>query len=110
MHEFARLRAQHSPVGSTSVAFLAMAQPRVQQTLLKLGQHGWRRVVVQPHLLFHGDLHDTLSSAVENCRNQWPKTEWIVTPYLGQELAPAAFVRNLLLDAIGDRIRAEMGR
>jgi sirohydrochlorin cobaltochelatase len=108
MHEFARLRAQQSPVGGTSVAFLAMAQPRIQPTLRELGQHGWKRVVVQPHLLFHGDLHDTLSSAVESCRKEWPKTEWALAPYLGMGLAEDRPVRDLLCAAIGERIRAAL--
>lgn len=106
MHEFARLRAQQSPVGGTSVAFLAMAQPRIQQALVELGQHGWKRVVVQPHLLFHGDLHDTLSSAVESCRKEWPKTEWALTPYLGMGLAENRLDGDLLCEAIGERIQA----
>jgi sirohydrochlorin cobaltochelatase len=105
MHEFARLIAERSPVGSTSVAFLAMARPGLRETLPELARKGWKRVVVQPHLLFHGDLYDTLSSAIENCRMESSKTEWIVTPHLSRGLAQAAVVQNLLLDAIGDRIR-----
>jgi sirohydrochlorin cobaltochelatase len=110
MHEFARLRAEQSPVGSTSMAFLAMARPNVQEILPELGRQGWKRVVIQPQLLFHGDLYDTLSFAVENCRKEWPQTEWVATAYLGMGLAENRLVRDLLCEAIGERIQAAVGR
>ena len=82
MHEFVQLRAKLTPVAKTHVAFLAMARPAVGDVLPQLAAGNWRRIVVQPHLLVHGELYENLAAQVANmCDNQCV-TEWVVTSYL----------------------------
>jgi sirohydrochlorin cobaltochelatase len=99
MHQFARLRA------ANAVAFLAMAQPAVSDVLPALAAQSWRRIVVQPHLLFHGELLDRLHAQVRAIARQHPEQEWIVTSYLGEGLAAGADIK-LLSEAVFRRIQA----
>jgi sirohydrochlorin ferrochelatase len=82
MHEFARLRAKLIPVAESHVAFLAMARPAAGDLLTQLAAGNWRRIVVQPHLLLHGELYENLLAQVANMRDKQGVTEWIVTSYL----------------------------
>jgi hypothetical protein len=87
MHDFAKLRAADAPVARCDVAFLAMARPALSDVLPALAAQNWRRIVVQPHLLFHGELLDRvkwdgISTAVGS-----PQQDWVVTAHLGEGLA-----------------------
>jgi sirohydrochlorin ferrochelatase len=91
MHEFARLRQQGletaarqepRPLVKVEVAFLAMAHPLLQKQLAKLVCQGYRRVIVQPHLLFYGELVESIERQVAEMAAGQPDTTWIVTPPL----------------------------
>lgn len=99
MHEFARQRE------ANAVAFLAMAQPAVAEALAAIAAQNWRRIVVQPHLVFHGELLDRLLAQVRSIAARHPEQEWIVTSYLGQGLASGA-AGTLLAEAVFRRIQA----
>lgn len=85
MQRFARLRAELRPAGRYEVAFLAMAEPNVDAALEAAGQAGLRRVVVQPHLLFAGDLSRRLADRVEAARRDHPAIDWRLAAVLGPE-------------------------
>jgi sirohydrochlorin cobaltochelatase len=99
MHEFARLRKARTPAAETHVAFLAMAQPRLDEVLARVAAGNWRRIVVQPHLLFHGELYDALAAYVVSIATISGETEWIITSYLagksGDELVTQAVLARL---------------
>jgi sirohydrochlorin ferrochelatase len=85
MHQFAALRHDGKQVNETHVAFLAMAEPRVGEELKRVAAAGWRRVVVQPHLLFDGDLTAALRAQVAQVAVYHPDnagTDWLVTANL----------------------------
>jgi sirohydrochlorin cobaltochelatase len=82
MHDFARLRTEQTPVGATQVAFLAMAQPSVRDILPRLAAQNWRRIVVQPHLLFQGLLLEELAAEVRTIGARNPHQEWVVASHL----------------------------
>ncbi len=82
MHEFARLRTLQTPVGATEVAFLAMAQPSVRDILPQIAAQNWRRIVVQPHLLFQGLLLEELAAEVRTIAARHPHQEWMLVPHL----------------------------
>jgi Uncharacterized conserved protein len=116
MGQFARLRAAMMPVAETHVAFLAMAEPLVGDVLSKLAARGFRRIVVQPHLLLHGELYDALLELVARCQRENPATEWIVTSYLACDSAcgcpPDELVTRAVIDraiAAGIRVVAPIG-
>jgi hypothetical protein len=79
-----------------------MAQPAVDDVLPALAAQNWQRIVVQPHLLFHGELLDRLHAQVHAIAASNPQQEWIVVRYLGAGLAAGADNR-LLADAILQR-------
>lgn len=86
MQRFARLRCQMRPVGRCEAAFLAMAEPRVEAALDAVGRGGHRRVVVQPHLLFTGELSLRLAGLVESAAAAYPAVDWRATDVLGPEI------------------------
>lgn len=102
MHRFASLRVERTPVGREAVCFLAMAEPRLEATLEEITSQGWRRIVVQPHLLFHGDLLDRLHAAVGSARQRCPDREWLVAEHLG----PAPQLARLIAAQVRESIVA----
>jgi sirohydrochlorin cobaltochelatase len=106
MHEFARLRTKLTPVAETRVAFIAMAQPAVRDMLLELAASGFRRVVIQPHLLLHGELYDGLLAQVANWQREQGVPEWIVTSYLACDSALNCPPDELVTRAVLDRAQA----
>jgi sirohydrochlorin ferrochelatase len=84
MHRFARLRAERTPVGRVLTCFLAMQTPSLAEGLAEAAASGFPRIVVQPHLLFSGQLYDEVRAAVESYRRQ-SRHDWLVTSVLGPE-------------------------
>lgn len=95
MQAFTRQRTERTPVGRAETAFLAMAEPRLAATLQRLAQESPRRVVVQPHLLFTGDLLGGCQRQVEAMADAAPHIEWIVAGHLEPDalLAEAVLAR-----------------
>ena len=83
MHEFARLRAAQTPVGRVECCFFAMARPSLEEMLPRIATMPYWRVVVQPHLLFQGELLTALSERVRRFAALHPQQQWIVTEHLG---------------------------
>lgn len=83
MMQFAALRGAQSAVGETRACFVAMAEPRLEATLDALADSGYRRIVVQPHLLFYGLLLDRIAQIVAGYAERYPRQEWVVAPRLG---------------------------
>jgi sirohydrochlorin cobaltochelatase len=97
---FCGLLAPRVPAAAHLHAFLALAKPSLQGTLGRAAESpGCRRIVVQPHLLFAGELLIRVADAVAFAAARWPHIEWIVAPHLG----PHA----LLVDALEDRSRVD---
>ena len=103
MQEFARLRQQQEGGLRTKVAYLAMAQPLLGEQLRQLAAANYNRVMVQPHLLFEGDLADSLRRQVAAAASAHPKTDWVVTPLLADALGERGIGTELLADVMVDR-------
>jgi sirohydrochlorin cobaltochelatase len=82
MHHFAQLRAGTFTGREVRVAFVARAQPRLADELDRVAAAGFRRVIVQPHLLFEGEVMASIREAVERTQAKWPERDWIVTNVL----------------------------
>jgi sirohydrochlorin cobaltochelatase len=95
MARFARLRWERTPVGWHETCYAAMTRPALGEALARVARLGFRRVVVQPHLLFHGELADRVRDEAEQFGRDHPQGEWIVAGHLGYH--------SLLVDAIVDR-------
>lgn len=88
---FAALRAERTPAGRVETCFYAMAEPSLDAMLAEITNWSYRRVVVQPHLLFHGELLAAIRARVQKAAPAAPRQEWIVTEHLGPDrLLPQA--------------------
>ncbi len=94
MHRFTELRRQRTPVGQCQTCFVAAASPGFRETLAWAAQTNHRRIVVQPHLLFTGEVLTEIDGAVREIAQRQPHREWIVTPHLG----PSPLVAEAILD------------
>jgi sirohydrochlorin cobaltochelatase len=83
MTRFAGLRSQAMPGVSVQTCFLAMAEPSLEETLRQAATFPCRRIVVQPHLLFRGELLAEVCDAVQRFRLAAPSREWVLTEHLG---------------------------
>jgi sirohydrochlorin cobaltochelatase len=64
MRRFAALRAERTGVGQVEVGFVAVAKPTLEEALDRAANTNFRRIVVQPHLLFAGEV-------LEEIRSRW---------------------------------------
>ncbi|MFO0817600.1 MAG: sirohydrochlorin chelatase [Pirellulales bacterium] len=94
---FLELRRTLTPVQEARVAYLAMAQPRLTETLAELGPLPYDTIVVQPHLLFAGDLLTQVHREVVDAAVSFPRIEWRLAAHCG--------VSSNVADAVADRIR-----
>ena len=76
--EYSRRRSVSAKPASWQVA-----RPTFQETLTWAAQSDFRRIVVQPHLLFSGDVLTEITDAVSDFARRQPHREWIVTSHLG---------------------------
>ena len=83
MVRFSQLRHQRQPVGRLENCFLALAEPSLEQALVAIASLPYSRVIVQPHLLFLGELLDRVHRSIAATAAEQPRREWIVTCPLG---------------------------
>jgi sirohydrochlorin cobaltochelatase len=103
MQEFAKLRQQQEGGLPTEIAFLAMARPLLEEQLRQVAAANYRIVIVQPHLLFAGELAESLHQQVSAIAKAHSKTDWLVTPLLADALGEVGLGTELLLEAMVDR-------
>lgn len=80
---FAHARRECCPTGAFEHCFVAAAEPTLENTLWRAAQSPWQRVVVQPHLLFHGEVLHSIAQQVDRVRDAAPHKEWLLAPHLG---------------------------
>ena len=83
---------------AAETAFVALARPSLPDALQRLAESGATRVVVQPHLLFAGEVMHAINRQVTEAQHAFPHIEWLISKHLGPH--------SLLVDAIVDRIAA----
>lgn len=83
MHRFAALRAERSQLGRVTVCFVAMAEPSLEVGLQLAAESSFQRIVVQPHLLFCGQVLEQIGRAVAIQAARHPDRQWLVAPHLG---------------------------
>ena len=96
MQRYALLLANHVSVREHRVAFMAMAQPLVESVLSEIASVDQGPVMVQPHLLFQGDLLDQLRSRTRDIAGRAGSRRFVLTGHLGPDhLLAAAFVDEI---------------
>ena len=96
MERFSQQRHKISPARETVHGFIAMASPPIEQVLDEIAARTDTSVVVQPHLLFHGELLSQINDLVATFQRSDTSRHWIVANQLGPH--------PLLAAAVGDRI------
>jgi sirohydrochlorin cobaltochelatase len=95
MRQFSRLRWQQTPVAELFTAFVYAQSPTVPEVLQLLAGSPCATIVVQPHLLFEGELVVQLREQVAAAAAQNPEKQWLVTPTLGTDFALAETLAHL---------------
>jgi sirohydrochlorin ferrochelatase len=83
MAAFSRLRFEHERLGWLETCFIAMARPSLDEALAVVAAMPFERIVIQPHLLFAGELSARVRDATEQAAIQWPERQWIAAAPLG---------------------------
>jgi sirohydrochlorin cobaltochelatase len=99
MAQFTRLRWERRALGWVETCFAAMTWPSLAQGLATAASLPARRIVVQPHLLFRGDLLSRIREQAAEAADQHAEKEWIIASHLGSH---ALLVETLIE-------RAELG-
>ncbi len=86
-------------IATTFTAFYAMAEPKFSDLLSQVAQSGrFDDVIVHPHLLFEGRLHQTIVQQTEQVASVSPSIQFRISAYLGPDLGVA--------QAMADRINS----
>ncbi len=91
MASYAQLVFEQRKVGWLEVCFTAMTEPSLARGLEFAAATRFAQIVVQPHLLFQGDLLERVRASVSEMSRQREKS-WLLTDHLG--------VDDLLADAV----------
>jgi sirohydrochlorin ferrochelatase len=97
-----RAAAQPAPV---EAAFLAQAHPTLDTQLQHLAASGFSRIVVQPHLLFAGELMESVSRQVAAAFDQREQPRWVVLPPLAEGVLRDPRQRALWIEAVLARLQ-----
>jgi sirohydrochlorin cobaltochelatase len=89
MRQFARLRRQITPVAQLEVGFVFAQSPTVEECLQRMAESQCNTVVVQPHLLFEGELIEHLRGQVSDYAARHRRQRWVITGTLGTDFALA---------------------
>jgi len=95
MARFARLRWESDPIGWVETCFTDMAEPSLERALEMVTRLPLSTIVVQPHLLFQGELLERIRSTVELFGRSAGSYTWVVADHLGPDVRLAAAVLNL---------------
>jgi sirohydrochlorin cobaltochelatase len=94
-------RVARTPVGRVVVAFLAMAEPRVEEVVAEIAATEFRQVIVQPHLLYPGALLSRLRRLVEMQDSGPTRQQWRLADCLGCDRAIARAVAGRFRETVG---------
>lgn len=95
MFQFSRLRWESRGTGWLEVAFTAMTRPTLEEGLAICRDLPHSVVIVQPHLLFQGELLARIAETVKRFEAERSDKRWLVVGHLGPHelLAEAAIGR-----------------
>jgi sirohydrochlorin cobaltochelatase len=100
MARFARLRWERQAFGWLEVCYTAMTRPRLEDALAVAARLPQRTVLVQPHLLFQGELLTRIRETVADCGRSHPEQEWLVAHHLGPDERVVRAALDRALEAV----------
>ncbi len=90
---------------AVSLAYVAAAEPRLKDVLDQSLAAGAEKILLLPHLLFHGEVLAEIRQLAAETAEKFPQTEILVADHLGVGLRTMARGSELLVEAFLDRIR-----
>ncbi len=100
MRQFSALRRQNTPVAELITGFIYAQKPTISEVLEKLASSTCRTIVVQPHLLFEGELIEQLRQQVAEAGERNRAQRWVVTQTLGTDFALAQTLVKLVQEPL----------
>ena len=99
---FAESAFADAPGGAVSIGlgFVAAARPTLDEAIAAAAEGGEGRVVVHPHLLFHGHVETQVAERVERARREHPAIDWVVVRRLGADRRVATALAERAREAI----------
>jgi len=85
MRQLTKLKIKQFSTVAHQTGFFAGGKPNVDGLLDESSQWECDTVLVQPHLLFEGELIEQLRSKVLQCQLQFPEKQWFVSRTLGAD-------------------------
>ena len=85
MRQLTELKVGQLSVVRYQTGFFAGGKPNVDALLDEASTWECDTVLVQPHLLFEGELIGQLRNKVLHCRSRFPSKQWLVTRTLGAD-------------------------
>jgi sirohydrochlorin ferrochelatase len=87
MRKFTALRAERTPVAAHETAFLAGAQTHLDGALQAAATSAHTHIIVQPHLLWRGQLVDDIAAAVARAQasDAGRRKQWAIAGHLGPQ-------------------------
>lgn len=105
MRQFTSARLHRTPMAWSQTAFIHGQSPTVDEGLDQLAQSGLPIAVVQPHLLFEGELIQTLRRQVAERADRHPNQRWVITSTLGTDERLAQTLATTALQQAAGRSR-----
>jgi len=102
MRRFTELRMELTRVAWGQTGFIHAQSPNVTEALDALAASELPVAVVQPHLLFEGELIDNLRKEVAERQKQQPDRRWIITETLGTDASLARTLAQVALALSAD--------
>ncbi len=100
MRQFSDLRRQITPVAELLTGFVTAQSPGVDEVLSMLARSNCQTIVVQPHLLFEGEIIEQLRRQVEAVKKESPTQRWVVAQALGTDFALAQTLVRLVQEPL----------
>lgn len=80
---FAELRRSQSACRHGICGFVAIAEPTLSAALNEAAQADTQQIIVQPHVLFTGEVLEQIRAAFELYRARYPAKTWVLAEHLG---------------------------
>ena len=100
MKRFGSFRATEDAIGESTVCFVTIARPTLDEGLALAARSELPQIVVQPHLLFAGQVADQVAAKTAEYAERFPEKQWRLAKHLGAEVEIAEASLDLAKTAI----------
>jgi sirohydrochlorin cobaltochelatase len=91
VNRYAKALADRLQLPATT-AFVAVARPLIREALRTFVGGNIERVIVLPHLLFRGEVLETIHHAVQEIALEHPHRQWLLAEHLGSDAGVVAAI------------------